>query len=120
MRGYPGHQMWIQRPATVEQIRSPVARTFLLLILPFFLNVALHGRGVLRAEFEEAAFFAWMIMRASLVASQISGRWALPVTRPPISRGSDLLLGFTPGDILGGLPLLVHSPPVSRYLVGAN
>lgn len=31
-----------------------------------------------------------------LVASQISGRCALPVSRPPISQGNDLLLGFTP------------------------
>ena len=40
------------------------------------------------------------------VTSQISGCWALSVTRPPISQGNDLLLGFAPREFQGGLLLV--------------
>ena len=86
----------------------------MLLIFPF---AAVHDCVLLSTGVEEALCLGGNAGQP--VVSQISGRCALPVSRPPISQENDLLLGFAPKEFQGGLPLvdLLSVPQPSCFFV---
>ena len=71
------------------------------MVSPF---VVVHGCVLLSTAVEEALCLGGNAGQP--VISQISGRCALPVSRPPISQENDLLLSFAPKEFQGGLPLV--------------